>query len=185
MAETKRIAVFYPLAGGLSQEFVRGIFRYARPVKPWEFCLIFDSDATKLVRWKPDAIIGHAFTPEAAQVFQKAKVPVVETGFFFRDLKVPRVGLDHRAVGVLAAEYFSTAASGSSPSSAARAKPSPNVGARDSRAGFAKRGTIASRPQPTCLFQNRFRLRLRWILACVPGFGRCPAPWRFSPATTQ
>jgi LacI family transcriptional regulator len=106
MAKTKRIALFYPLASGLSQEFVRGIFSFARPTKPWEFCLIFDGDAAKLLRWKPDAIICHAYTANAVRVIEKARVPVVETGYFYSDVKVPRVGLDHRAAGKMAAEHF-------------------------------------------------------------------------------
>jgi len=103
---TKRIALFYPLRLGNAQDFLRGIFRYARPDRPWEFSLTHGWNADRLLAWRPDGIIGHVLTADAALTFERVSVPVVETAFDFEDLPVPRVGLDDRAIGTMAAEHF-------------------------------------------------------------------------------
>jgi LacI family transcriptional regulator len=103
----KRIALYYPLSQpSNAQGFLRGIFRYARPARPWEFCLTFGWDVRRLLEWSPDGVLGHVFSAEAAALVEQLSVPVVETAFDFAELNVPRVGLDDRAIGVMAAEYF-------------------------------------------------------------------------------
>lgn len=103
----KRIALYYPLTRPSNAPgFLRGIFQYARPEKPWELCLTFGWDAGKLFDWAPDGMLAHVFSADAAAVVQRLTVPVVETAFDFADVNVPRVGLDDRAIGKLAAEYF-------------------------------------------------------------------------------
>jgi LacI family transcriptional regulator len=103
----KRIALYYPLTRPSNAPgFLRGIFQYARPVKPWELCLTFGWDAGRLFDWAPDGMLAHVFSADAAAMVQRLTVPVVETAFDFADVNVPRVGLDDRAIGKLAAEYF-------------------------------------------------------------------------------
>jgi LacI family transcriptional regulator len=103
----KRIALYYPLTHPSNAPgFLRGIFQYARPAKTWELCLTFGWDARRLFAWKPDGLLGHVFSADAAAMVERLTVPVVETAFDFADLKVARVGLDDRAIGALAAEYF-------------------------------------------------------------------------------
>jgi LacI family transcriptional regulator len=103
----KRIALYYPLTRPSNAPgFLRGIFQYARPAKAWELCLTFGWDTERLLDWNPDGLLGHVFSAEAAELVEQLTVPVVETAFDFADLKVPRVGLDDRAIGKLAAEYF-------------------------------------------------------------------------------
>src|SRR5438105_482468 len=99
MLATKRIALLYPLRLGIWQGIVRGIFRYARPTKPWEFCLNLDGDPKKVLPWKPDGIIANVYATGAARILQRVRVPVVETAYHFPDLRLPRVGLDHEAIG--------------------------------------------------------------------------------------
>ncbi|HUE87288.1 MAG TPA: substrate-binding domain-containing protein [Vicinamibacterales bacterium] len=103
---TRRIALFYPWRPGNAQEFLRGIFRYARPSQPWEFCLTFDSDLPRLLAWRPAGIIGHFFSTAAMAAVKRLNVPAVNTARDVTGGGVPQVGLDDRAVGVLAAEYL-------------------------------------------------------------------------------
>src|SRR6202008_4568111 len=81
-------------------------FRYARPAKTWEFYLSFSSDVGPLLERNPDAFIGHVLSTEAAALVERLTVPVVETSFARAEMSVPRVCLDDRAIGVLAAEHF-------------------------------------------------------------------------------
>jgi len=101
-----RIALFYPWRPGNAQEFLRGIFRYARPARPWEFSLTFDQDIRKITAWKPDGVIGHFFSESAVAVVRTLGVPAVDTALDIAATKLPQVGLDDRAIGVLAAEYL-------------------------------------------------------------------------------
>ena len=103
--DTKRIALFYPWRPGNAQEFLRGIFRYARPAKPWSFCLTFGADIEKLVAWRPDGVIGHFFSPAAIDEVRRLGVPAVDTAMDHAG-RLPQVGLDDRAVGALAAEHL-------------------------------------------------------------------------------
>jgi LacI family transcriptional regulator, galactose operon repressor len=107
VTKTKRIALYYPLSQpSNAQGFLRGIFRYARPAKPWQFCLTFGWDTSRLVDWSPDGILGHVLSADAAAMIEQVSVPTVETAFDFAELKVPRVGFDDRAIGQLAAEHL-------------------------------------------------------------------------------
>jgi LacI family transcriptional regulator len=106
MTVERRVALYYPMRPGNAQGFLRGIFRFARPAQPWEFCLTFGWDVGRLLEWDPDGVIGHVLSTETVAMIERVTVPVVETAFDFAELNVPRVGLDDRAIGVLAAEHF-------------------------------------------------------------------------------
>jgi LacI family transcriptional regulator len=106
MPAARRVALYYPMRPGNAQAFLRGIFHYARPAKPWEFCLTFGWDARRLVDWKPDGVIGHVLTADAAETVEQLTIPVVETAFDFPHLNAARVGLDDAAIGAMAAEHF-------------------------------------------------------------------------------
>jgi LacI family transcriptional regulator len=103
----KRIALYYPFTRPSNAAgFLRGIFQYARPAKTWELCLTFGWDTRRLLDWRPDGLLGHVFSAEAAAMVEQLTVPVVETAFDFAELNVPRVGFDDRAIGAMAAVYF-------------------------------------------------------------------------------
>jgi LacI family transcriptional regulator len=103
---TRRIALYFPMRPGSAQDFLRGIARFARPDRPWEFCLTFGWDAGPILDWSPDGFIGHAFSEEAARLIESLPCPRVETAFDYEDLDLPRVGLDDRAIGGLAADHL-------------------------------------------------------------------------------
>ncbi len=103
---TRRIALFYPWRPGNAQDSLRGIFRFARPSQPWEFCLTFDHDLARLLAWRPVGIIGHFFSPAAMATIRRPRVPAVNTALDVAGGGVPQVGLDDRTVGTLAAEYL-------------------------------------------------------------------------------
>lgn len=106
MPGTKRVALFYPWRPGSAQEFLRGIFRFARPARPWAFRLTVGDDLPTLLAWKPHGLIGHLFSAAAVDLVRRLDVPAVNTAMDSAATGVPQVGLDDRAIGVLAAEYL-------------------------------------------------------------------------------
>ncbi len=101
-----RIALYYPMRIGLWKSVLRGIFRYARPAKQWVFSMAFQEDPKRLLKWKPDAVIGQIETPRAVRAFADVTMPVVDTSYSFHQLEIPRVRFDDVAIGRLAARYL-------------------------------------------------------------------------------
>ena len=94
---------------GFGQEAVRlGIYRYARPSRPWDFLhLDFGPASYELAReWKPHGAIGRAGRADLAAAARTLKTPFVNLygGKPFRGL--PQVGVDNDAIGRAGAEYL-------------------------------------------------------------------------------
>lgn len=94
---------------GFGQEAVRlGIYRFARPNRPWDFLnLDIGPDAyTNARNWNPHGGLGRAGREDFAAAAVSLGVPFVNLygGKPFKGL--PQVGIDNRAIGRAGAEYL-------------------------------------------------------------------------------
>ncbi len=103
---SKRIALLIPGAQ-FGEEAVRlGIYRYARPNRPWDF-LNLDIGGYDLARnWKPDGAIGRAGRKDFSEAARAMHIPFVNLygGTPFNNLA--QVGVDNEAIGKTAADYL-------------------------------------------------------------------------------
>lgn len=104
----RRIVLMIPGAG-FGQESVRlGIYRYARPNRPWDFLnLDIGFDAYQQAgHWQPHGGIGRAGRLDFATAARALRVPFVNLygGPPFK--KLPQVGIDNRAIGRAGAHYL-------------------------------------------------------------------------------
>jgi LacI family transcriptional regulator len=108
MVKLQHIALLMGQDLGFCREVIRGIRAYALRKPNWAIrngppdVQIISS----LREWKPDGIIAELFNREFARRLLRLHKPVVDTAFWFPDLKVPVADVDHAAVGRMAAEYF-------------------------------------------------------------------------------
>jgi LacI family transcriptional regulator len=102
----KRIALYYPWHPGMLPEIIQGIFRYIHTGTGWELYLSFQGSFNRLLKHKPDGIIGAFFSAREVAQILSLSIPVVGTTLAGAELNVPQVTLDDQAIGVLAAEYF-------------------------------------------------------------------------------
>lgn len=95
---------------GFGQEAVRlGIYRYARPNRPWDF-LNLDIGPSAYVQarnWQPHGGIGRAGRADLTDAARSLRIPFVNLygGTPFRKA-LPQVGVDNHAIGRAGAEYL-------------------------------------------------------------------------------
>lgn len=94
---------------GFGQESVRlGIYRYARPNRPWDFLNLDIGPAAydSARHWQPHGGIGRAGRADFAAAARSLRVPFVNLygGAPFKNL--PQVGIDNQAIGRAGAEYL-------------------------------------------------------------------------------
>jgi len=108
VAQARRVALL--LDRGLS--FVRGVIRGVRAyaAERGQWVLRDGPPRLGLVRhvreWRPHGIIAGLVSPRVAHELVRWGVPLVDTAFTLRTVRVPTVDVDHAAVGRLAADYF-------------------------------------------------------------------------------
>jgi LacI family transcriptional regulator len=103
----KRIAVIWRTGSWYSRAVVHGLNKFALG-KDWVFHI---GPATPqiiaLVRhWKADGVIAHISLPEISAGLRTLRKSVVNIASKFPELKFPRVGIDSRAIGQMAADHF-------------------------------------------------------------------------------
>lgn len=108
MKSVFKVAVMIPRIGYGQDQLLLGIYRYARPRKPWDFLTLnMDLPAYKNARdWKPDGIIGFALRKELAQEAKAMKVPFVNIYGSSPLYNLPQVGYNDHSMGRLAAGHF-------------------------------------------------------------------------------
>jgi LacI family transcriptional regulator len=104
-----RIVLTIPGAG-FGQEAVRlGIYRYARPTRPWDFLNldIGPSAYEQAKHWMPHGGIGRAGRPDFTAAALSLRVPFVNLyGGTPFNRRLPQVGVDNRAIGRVGAHYL-------------------------------------------------------------------------------
>jgi len=108
MKSVFKVAVMIPRIGYGQEQLLLGIYRYARPLKPWDFLTLdMGVPAYENARnWKPDGIIGFALRKELAQAAKAIGVPFVNIYGSTPLCKLPQVGYNDRSMGNLAAAHF-------------------------------------------------------------------------------
>jgi LacI family transcriptional regulator len=106
---SKEIALAFP-RGAHQEVFITGVLRYAiEHGCNWSYITSPESLALSvqdLRGWKGDGIIAALNTPAEASCVNELKVPVVNISGTLDETPVPRVSLDNRLVGQLAAEHL-------------------------------------------------------------------------------
>jgi LacI family transcriptional regulator len=108
MKSAFKVAVMLPRIGYGQDQLLLGIYRYARPLKPWDFLTLnMDLPAYENARnWKPDGIIGFALRKELAQAAKAIGVPFINIYGSSPFCKLPQIGYNDRSMGNLAAAHF-------------------------------------------------------------------------------
>ena len=90
------------------RDILRGIKAFAETRPSWVLTPIApDPRAVRAMRpLRHHGMIAHIFNPELAEALIEARKPVVNVSGVLPDLPVPRVAVDHVAVGRLAAEHL-------------------------------------------------------------------------------
>ena len=102
------IALIMPLADIHARRLIRGIGRFARPFKAWDFQLESpDGSALQsLRRNKPAGVIAMLTDPKLERRIAGLGVPLVNCSSELDDPSCARVVLDNPAIGKYAAKYF-------------------------------------------------------------------------------
>src|SRR5205085_2611823 len=108
MPKVRRIALLMDQSLGFSRDVIRGIRAYGLHKPHWTFrngppevqILPF------LREWQPDGIVTELYDLKFARKLLRLGVPVIDTAYWFSDLKVRVVDVDHAAVGQMAADYL-------------------------------------------------------------------------------
>ena len=105
----KRVVVLVDTATGWGRGLVRGISRHAR-LHGWHLWVEphGQSEALRPPRnWTGEGIIARVSSAAMAEQLRRFRVPIVNvSGIELEGISLPRVTIDHRATGTMAAEYF-------------------------------------------------------------------------------
>ncbi|NLE37547.1 MAG: substrate-binding domain-containing protein [Pirellulaceae bacterium] len=112
----KQIALAFPTAIPYMALLMRGVADYARQRGDWTLIVEPGVDGPfpeklamslrSLHDWPGDGVIGIVTSPEEVQEAKKLGIPMVTFAGTLRDCEIPRVMVDHRAIGRLAAEHL-------------------------------------------------------------------------------
>lgn len=113
---SRHIALAFPLAVPHLALFMRGVTDYAREHGDWTFTAspsagggfpeTLDMSVRSLVGWPGDGVITVITTNAQAKVARTLHIPVVNLAGTMHDTGLPRVMVDHRAIGRMAAEHL-------------------------------------------------------------------------------
>ncbi len=94
--------------GEYDRRILRGIGSMMAAHDDWRLRLLaVGTNAVEATRiWKPDGVIGRVSVPGLAAELRRLRIPAVNTSNAVAVRGVPRVGVDERAIGQMAAEYF-------------------------------------------------------------------------------
>jgi LacI family transcriptional regulator len=109
MRHTKRIALVFPPSPPHLARLLQGIADYAREVGNWLIEFTPDSGHASLLDlrgWNGNGAIAMVETQAQLRVARRLGRPVVNLSGTLRQANVPRVMIDHEAVGRLAAEHL-------------------------------------------------------------------------------
>jgi LacI family transcriptional regulator len=105
-----KVALLVSEVIGYSDAVMRGVCAYARPHRPWLFHTgpLGEGILRRLREWRPDGIIARVLDEAMADALLAFGVPVVNVSAARAGLdgRLPRVGLDDRAIGAMAARFF-------------------------------------------------------------------------------
>jgi LacI family transcriptional regulator len=90
-------------------EIRRGILRYAQERGNWTLLLNPDVMAIsigQLKGWDGDGVIARLISPEDAEIAARLRLPIVNTSGLLGQARIPRVTVDNRAIGRLAADHL-------------------------------------------------------------------------------
>lgn len=111
----RRVAVAYPLTVPWMALFMRGVLEYADQHGGWIFTTSpptltgtgdFALDVYGLKGWPGDGVIAAIDNAAEARAAKKLGIPVVNLAGAVRQCSVPRVMVDHYAIGQLGAEHL-------------------------------------------------------------------------------
>jgi LacI family transcriptional regulator len=112
---TRHVALAYPVAVPWVALFARGVAEYARRQGGWNLTtspptLAGTGEWAQTVYsfrgWPGDGLVAAIGTATEARAARRLGIPVVSVSGALRDAGVPRVMVDHEAIGRLAAEHF-------------------------------------------------------------------------------
>ena len=110
--DQKRVLLILPVRSGTGEKIRLGVYRYARPTRPWDFLTVYSSSVKNLPyqqinRWKPQGCI-YGITPphQAREVANKLSVPLVSLYGGSDGNYLPQVGVSDQAIGVMAATHL-------------------------------------------------------------------------------
>src|SRR5512133_3137337 len=89
---------------GYARGVLRGIYRYMLPKRKW-VCLK-NTQLDDALYWDVKGALADIDSPELAQGVVRLGRPAVNTSFMLDEARIPRVGVDDRAVGEMAADHF-------------------------------------------------------------------------------
>jgi LacI family transcriptional regulator len=103
-----RIGLVFTQGMEYGRRILLGIRAYVQTGKPWIFQLGMPSADLNpvLAEWDPAGVIGYIFTPEHRDQVMALGRPIVNVSSQRLDIALPRVGIENRRVGELAATYF-------------------------------------------------------------------------------
>jgi LacI family transcriptional regulator len=104
----RRIGVLIAEKAGYKLGVLKGVAAFARRASHWQMLWQGGPQAAipRLGDWGVDGIIADIYSKEMGAVLQALRCPIVSVSQSVRLRGVPRVSLDERAVGALAAEHF-------------------------------------------------------------------------------
>jgi LacI family transcriptional regulator len=110
-----RVALAYPMAVPWMALFMRGVLDYAQRHGPWNLTTSpptlsgadeYALDISSLAGWPGDGVIAAIRSPAQARSARKLGIPVVNLAGADAGLGIPRVMVDHEAIGRMAAEHL-------------------------------------------------------------------------------
>jgi LacI family transcriptional regulator len=109
MKQAKEIALAFP-RGAHQEELINGVLRYAADNgRNWSYVTAPESlslSITDLRGWRGDGIIAALNTPAEVACVKELALPTVNISGTLAKTPVPRVSVDHRLVGTMAAEHL-------------------------------------------------------------------------------
>jgi LacI family transcriptional regulator len=109
MKQPKEIALAFP-RGAHQEELINGVLRYAADNgRNWSYVTAPESlslSVTDLRGWDGDGIIAALNTPAEVACVKELALPTVNISGTMAKTPVPRVSVDHRLVGEMAAEHL-------------------------------------------------------------------------------
>jgi len=106
----RRVALLIETSGSYGRGLLRGVAKYNREKAGWSTYFhphgFGDPPHPWLSNWEGNGILAQADTPEIAELLAAPGVPVVNLGPTMQGALFPYVGVDHRMIGMLAAEHL-------------------------------------------------------------------------------
>ncbi len=114
--KTKHVALAFPLAVPHLALFMEGVVSYARQSADWTFTVspasfsgfpeTFTMSVESLAGWSGDGAISVITSRAEAVCAARLGIPVINLSGTLPASPIPRIMVDHRAIGVLAAEHL-------------------------------------------------------------------------------